>query len=151
MKWFMQGFSVLTVLALLAVTSAHASKPVMASADSKSPNCEMKKNVSVNVSFNNPQSEMLNSEDHITSKIAEVKSVAAELGIEELIIQSYNLNINSNNYGGCGFNSGKNVYGINGSINTQVKPADKGEAFLEALVEKGYTGNLYLNANRQCY
>ena len=137
---------------MVAAKRAVADIAIAAPVNASQKNCEMKKTTSVNMSFNlQNQPELLNAETFMDDKMQEIKDIAAELGITEINIQSYNVNMSVNNYGGCGANGSQKMYQINGNVNTQITPAEKGPELLKAMVEKGYTGNLYLNANRQCY
>ena len=112
--------------------------------------CDLKKNITLNINLGNtfiPADEV---GTYITSRIAEVETLAKDAGVEKIFVQNMNYNVNSyknNNYNQPPVNG---QFRLNGSINFQIQGEKEPTSLLKALDEKGYNVNFRVNANRQC-
>ena len=110
--------------------------------------CPMKENAQLGVNFNNQPVELDALKDYMQSKIDEIQAIAADMGVEDLVVQSMNYNI-YNNYGG-GIPATKPSYMMNGNLAFTLGSASQGAGLMEKLGEKGYIVNFNMNAYRQC-
>ncbi len=108
-------------------------------------------NAMVSVSFNGMETDVSTARTKVDAKMAELKALAQEEGFTKLVVQSHNLNINTNYNGGAGSDI---HYQYNGSISFSVLPADKALDFMQALAKKGYQASVnvssYNNGNGAC-
>jgi len=120
-------------------------KAVRSSADQK---CRMREEGTVNINFNDSETDVQKVKPAIDAKIQEVMDLSKGAGIE-VEIQSMNYGANSNSYG-CGDSASRGSYQINGSFSLKVRPSDKAAALTAILAQKGYNASFNVNAYRQC-
>ncbi len=117
-------------------------------------NCKMIETVQFGVNFSNVNVDPKAAKTFVDDKIAELRTLAADIGIEKLEVQSLNYSIYNNNYnyGGCGAAPAPTpaLLQLNGNISFIVDDSAKGTALMEKAGEKGYNVNFNLNAYRQC-
>ena len=114
-------------------------------------NCSMVETASVSMSFNEQGIDLAKASKLMDEKRATVQEVATGLGIEGIELQSYSYNVYANNNGGCGGSTASTEnYQFNGNLSFLLRSADKSEALMKALSEKGFYVNFNLNAYRQC-
>jgi uncharacterized protein YggE len=158
----MKHFAIVVVLMLSVCMPAQAdearavaAKPAPAGG---APDCPMHDDTTVNVSFNNNNEKDISVVKALVDrKTAEVQAIAKEAGVTSLDLQSmnYSINANGNNSGGCSASEDSAApanmnYQVYGNLNFKIQPADKGTAFLEMLVKKGFNANLNVNTYKQC-
>ena len=100
-------------------------------------------NAQVSVSFNGMDTGVSVVRAKLDAKIAEVKALAKEQEFTKLVLQSYNYNINANNFGG---NGGELRYQYNGSISFAILPPEKAVDFMQMLSKKGYQANVSVSS-----
>ncbi|MBK9585029.1 MAG: hypothetical protein KA099_04415 [Alphaproteobacteria bacterium] len=152
--------SILSLAIMAFPFSAHAQeatavlKTDMVVAAPAGQNCKLVETVQFGVNFNNINVDPKTAKTYMDEKIAELRALAADLGIEKLEIQNLNYSVYNNNYnyGGCGAAPAPAtpVVQLNGNVSFIVEDSAKGTALMEKAGEKGYNVNFNLNAYRQC-
>ncbi len=111
--------------------------------------CEMNKNMTLGINFNNVFVTAEESGAYVQTKITEIETIAKENGVEKILIQNMNYNINSV-HGSYNQPKVEGQFRLHGNINFQLQGDKEPVNLLKALDEKGYNVNFRVNANRQC-
>ncbi len=111
--------------------------------------CKMVEQATVNVTFNEQVFDIKNIKTEMPSKIDRIKTLAKDIGLEEIELQNmnYSSNSNSNNNNDC---NSKKTFNFYGNTSFKIKPADKASDLVLLLTDNGYNANLNMNAYRQC-
>ena len=112
-------------------------------------NCHMVKNAQMGISFSNVAVELASAQSYVDDQVAQVMSIAADIGIEDIFIQNMNYNLYSNNGGSRNAQSGTQ-YLMNGNISFQVSDAEKAVSLMEKVGGNGYNVTFNMNSYRQC-
>ena len=142
----MNKFLIMTISLVLVFLSVgvSASEVIARSAKFASGDCSFQENVSMNVSFRGTVEKAAKVTELVSGKENEIKSIASEVGIDEIKIQSQNFNININmnrNYG--------NNYQYSGNINIVLGPYEKALVLLDELKERNYQASLNVSRYQQ--
>lgn len=119
-------------------------------------NCKLIETVQFGVNFNNVNVEPKTAKTFMDDKIADLRNIAKDVGIESLEIQNLNYSVYNNNYNYAYTSYGSTpaalptVMQLNGNVSFIVQDSAKGTALMEKAGEKGYNVNFNLSAYRQC-
>tara|TARA_B100001989_G_C24550023_1_gene473744 strand:+ start:507 stop:947 length:441 start_codon:yes stop_codon:yes gene_type:complete len=111
--------------------------------------CKMVETVTVGMNFNVQGIELGEAKSLMENKMAEIENIATSLEISNMELQNYSYNIYANSTG-CGHGASNNLYQFNGNLSFKLDSADKTDALMDALAEKGFNVNFNMNAYRQC-
>lgn len=124
---------------------------VMGGGTGASQNCKMVESATVSLSFNNVPVTLETAKQSVDERMAQIETLAKDLGISNLVIQNVNYNVYGNNSGGCvSANGDTTSYVLNGSISLQMESADQAGEFVKSISGKGFIANLNVNSYRQC-
>ena len=115
----------------------------LANADVRnSANCPVAETVQISVSFSGIEVDPTNLQGKLDGKIAELKKLAKEVGVENVSIQSTNYNVSSQMYGG----TQSQQYQFSGSVSLTLQPLKKAEEFFVMLSKKGMQSSLNVSS-----
>lgn len=130
--------------------------PVVASARSPMPasNCELQERITLDVQFKNNRVKEAELAGFFDTRIAKVKELAKQVGIEDLNVSRQNFNLRGgdaryNEYQEEGVPDDGKSFHFSGSLNVSVENIEKALAFLKILSQNNISANLNYDANRQ--
>lgn len=117
--------------------------------------CAMTEQAYINISFNQMNVDLADLPSVFNKKVEAARTVGKDMGIEKIEIENYSYNIYNNGKEGqcCGDDCvGPDAGGYqgNGNVNLSVVPSERAQEYTAALIKKGYTVNLNVNAYKQC-
>lgn len=142
--------------ALLLLTAAPAMAEVVATvaapAGASSPRCRLIETVNFGINFGNVTLDAASARSYVNDRIAEVQTMAKEIGLDSLEVNNmnYNLYSNTNNYTYAGSAQPQIQLQLNGNVTFIMADANKAMELMEKVSQKGFNVTFSLNAHRQC-